>query len=172
MAEETTQTQKGFIYYYSNADSVNEEMHHLAIVLPFEIPAADLPWKWHTEKPSEDLVDPVWDDSTEGWVENSKDNQGAILAQQQEQIENLIKTNKELQDDNDTKNKQIDALQNAIQQSVSSNNSLSAQFNQFGAQMTSAITQITTAVNKLTEDKGNETAPNGQSAQPQEGGNE
>ena len=89
-----TQENKGFTYYFSDPDSANAEMHHLVIPLAFELP--ELPWHWHTEKPDESLKDPIWDVKTNGWVENSKDGQAAILQEATQAIDALKAKGEEL----------------------------------------------------------------------------
>lgn len=112
-AEESNATQenKGFTYYFSDPDSANAEMHHVVITLPYELP--ELPWRWHTEKPDDSLKDPVWDLKTNGWVENSKDGQAAILQEATQAIDALKAKGEELDQAND----KVDAAIKAMQQS-------------------------------------------------------
>ena len=106
-----TQENKGFTYYFSDPDSANAEIHHLVIPLAFELP--ELPWHWHTEKPDESLKDPIWDVKTNGWVENSKDGQAAILQEATQAIDALKAKGEELDQAND----KVDAAIKAMQQS-------------------------------------------------------
>lgn len=106
-----TQENKGFTYYFSDPDSANAEMHHVVIALPYELP--ELPWHWHTEKPDESLKDPIWDVKTNGWVENSKDGQAAILQEATQAIDALKAKGEELDQAND----KVDAAIKAMQQS-------------------------------------------------------
>lgn len=106
-----TQENKGVTYYFSDPDSANAEMHHLVIPLAFELP--ELPWHWHTEKPDESLKDPIWDVKTNGWVENSKDGQAAILLEATQAIDALKAKGEELDQAND----KVDAAIKAMQQS-------------------------------------------------------
>lgn len=78
-------------YYYSDPTSSNIELHHLAIPFPGELAPLDLPFRWHTEKPSEDLVDAIWDDETHSWVENSDKSQPALIAKLQANNEAIQK---------------------------------------------------------------------------------
>lgn len=113
-----TQENKGFTYYFSDPDSANAEMHHVVIPLPYELP--ELPWHWHTEKPDESLKDPVWNLKTNGWVENSKDGQAAILQEATQKIAELDKKNAELDQKSvelDQANDKVDAAIKAMQQS-------------------------------------------------------
>lgn len=66
-------------------------MHHLAIPFPGELSPVDLPFRWHAEKPSEDLVDAVWNDETHSWVENSDKSQPALIAKLQANNEAIQK---------------------------------------------------------------------------------
>lgn len=140
---------KLFVYYYSDPDAGTKELRCHAIYTDIEF--KELPWHVHTEKPSEDLQDPVWSNETGGWIEADKTSQGAVLAQQNEQIKSLIKANEDYKQQVSERNQQIDDLQNAIQNSNRQNNQLGMQFNAFGAQMTQAMKTVTDAVNKLTE---------------------
>ena len=106
-----TQENKGFTYYFSDPDSANAEMHHVVITLPYELP--ELPWRWHTEKPDDSLKDPIWDVKTNGWVENSKDGQAAILQEATQAIDALKAKGEELDQAND----KVDAAIKAMQQS-------------------------------------------------------
>ena len=116
--ENATQENKGFTYYFSDPDSVNAEMHHVVITLPYELP--ELPWHWHIEKPDDSLKDPVWDLKVNGWVENSKDGQAAILQEATQKIEELDKKRAELDKKNaalDQANDKFDQAMKAMQQS-------------------------------------------------------
>lgn len=116
--ENATQENKGFTYYFSDPDSVNAEMHHVVITLPYELP--ELPWHWHIEKPDNSLKDPVWDLKVNGWVENSKDGQAAILQEATQKIEELDKKSAELDKKNaalDQANDKFDQAMKAMQQS-------------------------------------------------------
>jgi len=116
--ENATQENKGFTYYFSDPDSANAEMHHVVITLPYELP--ELPWHWHIEKPDDSLKDPVWDLKVNGWVENSKDGQAAILQEATQKIEELDKKSAELDKKNaalDQANDKFDQAMKAMQQS-------------------------------------------------------
>lgn len=113
-----TQENKGFTYYFSDPDSANAEMYHVVITLPYELP--ELPWHWHIEKPDDSLKDPVWDLKVNGWVENSKDGQAAILQEATQKIEELDKKSAELDKKNaalDQANDKFDQAMKAMQQS-------------------------------------------------------
>ena len=116
--ENATQENKGFTYYFSDPDSANADMHHVVITLPCELP--ELPWHWHIEKPDDSLKDPVWDLKVNGWVENSKDGQAAILQEATQKIEELDKKSAELDKKNaalDQANDKFDQAMKAMQQS-------------------------------------------------------
>ena len=78
-------------YYYSDPTSSNIELHHLAIPFPGELTPLDLPFRWHTEKPSEELVDAIWDDESHAWIENSDKSQPALIAKLQANNEAIQK---------------------------------------------------------------------------------
>lgn len=123
-AEESNATQenKGVTYYFSDPDSANAEMHHVVITLPYELP--ELPWHWHTEKPDDSLKDPVWDLKVNGWVENSKDGQAAILQEATQKIEELDKKNAALDQANDKFDKAMKTMQTAQQNNTEQNEML------------------------------------------------
>ena len=127
-AEENNATQenKGFTYYFSDPDSANAEMHHLVIPLAFELP--ELPWHWHTEKPDESLKDPIWDVKTNGWVENSKDGQAAILQEATQAIDALKAKGEELDQANDKVDQAVKAMQQVQAQSSQQNVALMKSF--------------------------------------------
>lgn len=78
-------------YYYSDPTNSNIELHHLAIPFPGELSPVDLPFRWHAEKPSEELVDAIWDDETHSWVENNDKSQPALIAKLQANNEAIQK---------------------------------------------------------------------------------
>ena len=121
-----TQENKGFTYYFSDPDSANAEMHHLVIPLAFELP--ELPWHWHTEKPDESLKDPIWDVKTNGWVENSKDGQAAILQEATQAIDALKAKGEELDQANDKVDQAVKVMQQVQAQSSQQNVALMKSF--------------------------------------------
>lgn len=70
-------------YYYCDPTSPITALHHLEIPYPGELSPVDLPYRWHAEKPSEDLVDAVWNDDSHSWIENSDKSQPALIAKLQ-----------------------------------------------------------------------------------------
>lgn len=70
-------------YYFSDPTSPITTLHHLEIPYPGELSPVDLPYRWHAEKPSEDLIDAVWDDDSHSWIENSDKSQPALIAKLQ-----------------------------------------------------------------------------------------
>lgn len=70
-------------YYYCDPTSPITALHHLEIPYPGELSPVDLPYRWHAEKPSEDLVDAVWNDDLHSWIENSDKSQPALIAKLQ-----------------------------------------------------------------------------------------
>ena len=152
-AEENNATQenKGFIYYFSDPDSVNAEMHHLVIPLAFELP--ELPWHWHTEKPDESLKDPIWDVKTNGWVENSKDGQAAILQEATQKIAELNQKSTQLDQANEKVDQALRDMQEVQAQSSKQNLALMKSFteqtqntNQILGAMQKTLAMVTKAV--------------------------
>ena len=146
-----TQENKGFTYYFSDPDSANAEMHHLAIPLSFELP--ELPWHWHTEKPDESLKDPIWDVKTNGWVENSKDGQAAILQEATQAIDALKAKGEELDQANDKVDQALKDMQEVQAQSSKQNLALMKSFteqtqntNQILGAMQKTLAMVTKAV--------------------------
>ncbi|RMC50820.1 hypothetical protein [Lactobacillus sp. ESL0225] len=87
MTEETYST-----YYYSDPTSSDSNMHHLVIQSILKLD--DLPWRWHAEKPDESMVDPIWDNKTNGWVENDPTSKTQIIANLQTKAKQLEQMNK------------------------------------------------------------------------------
>ena len=146
-----TQENKGFTYYFSDPDSANAEMHHLVIPLAFELP--ELPWHWHTEKPDESLKDPIWDVKTNGWVENSKDGQAAILQEATQAIDALKAKGEELDQANDKVDQALKDMQEVQAQSSKQNLALMKSFteqtqntNQILGAMQKTLAMVTKAV--------------------------
>lgn len=91
LLDEVVSNGKINFYYYSDPTSSNIELHHLAIPFPGELSPVDLPFRWHAEKPSEDLVDAVWNDESHSWIENSDKSQPALIAKLQANNEAIQK---------------------------------------------------------------------------------
>ncbi|MBH9539006.1 hypothetical protein [Lactobacillus crispatus] len=149
--ENATQENKGFTYYFSDPDSANAEMHHVVITLPYELP--ELPWHWHIEKPDDSLKDPVWDLKVNGWVENSKDGQAAILQEATKKLEELDKKSAELDQANDKVDQAIKSMQEVQAQSSKQNLALMKSFteqtqntNQILGAMQKTLAMVTKAV--------------------------
>lgn len=120
------QATKGFTYYFSDPDSNRKELHCLVITLPFEL--AELPWRWHTEKPDDSLKDPVWDLKTNGWVENSKDGQAAILQEATQKIAELNQKSTQLDQANEKVDQTLRDMQEVQAQSSKQNLALMKSF--------------------------------------------
>ncbi|RHW49003.1 hypothetical protein [Lactobacillus bombicola] len=74
------------IYYYSDPTSSDVKLHHLEMQVIEKI-EGELPWRWHTEKPDESMVDPIWDNNANGWVENDPTSKTQIIANLQDKVE-------------------------------------------------------------------------------------
>jgi hypothetical protein len=97
MIEETYNT-----YYYSDPTSADVNMHHLVIQSILKLDG-DLPWRWHAEKPDESMVDPVWSNEKNGWVENDSSSKTKIIANLQTKVEAQAKQLEKVnQNQNDT----------------------------------------------------------------------
>lgn len=138
-----TQENKGFTYYFSDPDSANAEMHHVVITLPYELP--ELPWHWHIEKPDDSLKDPVWDLKVNGWVENSKDGQAAILQEATQKIEELDKKSAEL----DKKNAALDQANDKFDQVIKSMQEVQAQSSKQNLALMKSFTEQTQNTNEI-----------------------
>ena len=138
-----TQENKGFTYYFSDPDSANAEMHHVVIPLAFELP--ELPWHWHTEKPDESLKDPVWDLKTNGWVENSKDGQAAILQEATQKLAELDKKNAEL----DQKSVELDKANDKVDQALKDMQEVQAQSSKQNLALMKSFTEQTKNTNQI-----------------------
>lgn len=102
-------------YYYSDPTSSNIELHHLAIPYPGELSPLDLPFRWHAEKPSEDLVDAIWDDETHSWVENDVKSQSALIAQLQASNATLQKKMESYEQNKEENSTTVAQLQRTMQ---------------------------------------------------------
>lgn len=82
--------------YMSDPDNVNPLWHHYVMPVFDEKAYEELPWHVYKERPSDDLVDPLYSVKSGGWIENAHDAQSQILAQAQAKIEALDKSKAEL----------------------------------------------------------------------------
>lgn len=82
--------------YMSDPDNVNPLWHHYVMPVFDEKAYEELPWHVYKERPSDDLVDPLYSVQKGGWIENAHDAQTQILAQAQAKIEALDKSKAEL----------------------------------------------------------------------------
>lgn len=87
-AENATQEKESLlVYYYSdpNGATRNSRFHPIYSEIPFD----ELPWHVHSEKPSEDLKNPVWSNDKNVWVEDIQTGKDEILQAAQDKIETL-----------------------------------------------------------------------------------
>lgn len=82
--------------YMSDPDNTNPLWHHYVMPIFDEKAYESLPWHVYKERPSDDLVDPLYSVKSGGWIENAHDAQSQILAQAQAKIEALDKSKAEL----------------------------------------------------------------------------
>ncbi|UIK35870.1 hypothetical protein KGE51_04735 [Lactobacillus amylovorus] len=82
--------------YMSDPDNANPLWHHYVMPVFDEKAYEELPWHVYKERPSDDLVDPLYSVQKGGWIENAHDAQTQILAQAQAKIEELDKSKEQL----------------------------------------------------------------------------
>lgn len=94
--ENATQEEKKnlLVYYYSDPNGATRNLRFHPIYS--EIPFDELPWHVHSEKPAEDLKNPVWSNDKNVWVEDIQTGKDEILQQAQDKIEALDKSKGEL----------------------------------------------------------------------------
>ncbi|MDB6263533.1 hypothetical protein [Lactobacillus amylovorus] len=86
--ETTTQEKESLlVYYYSDPNGATRNLRFHPIYS--EIPFDELPWHVHSEKPSEDLKNPVWSNDKNVWVEDIQTGKDEILQATQDKIEAL-----------------------------------------------------------------------------------
>ncbi|MDB6269119.1 hypothetical protein [Lactobacillus amylovorus] len=78
--------------YMSDPDNTNPLWHHYVMPVFDEKAYENLPWHVYKERPSDDLVDPLYSVQKSGWIENAHDAQTQILAQAQMKIDALDKS--------------------------------------------------------------------------------
>lgn len=87
-AENATQEKESLlVYYYSDPNGATRNLRFHPIYS--EIPFDELPWHVHSEKPSEDLKNPVWSNDKNVWVEDIQTGKDEILQATQDKIETL-----------------------------------------------------------------------------------
>jgi hypothetical protein len=82
--------------YMSDPDNTNPLWHHYVMPVFDEKAYEELPWHVYKERPSDDLVDPLYSVKSGGWIENAHDAQSQILAQAQAKIVELDKSKEQL----------------------------------------------------------------------------
>ena len=82
--------------YMSDPDNTNPLWHHYVMPVFDEKAYEELPWHVYKERPSDDLVDPLYSVQKGGWIENAHDAQTQILAAAQAKIEELGKSKEQL----------------------------------------------------------------------------
>ena len=82
--------------YMSDPDNTNPLWHHYVMPVFDEKAYEELPWHVYKERPSDDLVDPLYSVQKGGWIENAHDAQTQILAQAQMKIDALDKSKEQL----------------------------------------------------------------------------
>ena len=82
--------------YMSDPDNTNPLWHHYVMPVFDEKAYENLPWHVYKERPSDDLVDPLYSVQKGGWIENAHDAQAQILAEAQAKIVELDKSKEQL----------------------------------------------------------------------------
>lgn len=82
--------------YMSDPDNTNPLWHHYVMPVFDEKAYEELPWHVYKERPSDDLVDPLYSVQKGGWIENAHDAQTQILVAAQAKIEELDKSKEQL----------------------------------------------------------------------------
>lgn len=82
--------------YMSDPDNTNPLWHHYVMPVFDEKAYETIPWHVYKERPSDDLVDPLYSVKSGGWIENAHDAQSQILAQAQMKIDALDKSKQQL----------------------------------------------------------------------------
>lgn len=146
--------------YMSDPDNANPLWHHYVMPVFDEKAYEELPWHVYKDRPSDDLVDPLYSVKSGGWVENAHDAQAQILAQAQMKIdaldnskEQLDQTLKSVQENQSNGAAQTLALTKSIKElsegQANQNKLLASMQNLMltiaGSQKTTAPTQATTA---------------------------
>ena len=128
-AQTATQEKESLlVYYYSDPNGATRNLRFHPIYS--EIPFNELPWHVHSEKPSEDLKNPVWSNDKNVWVEDIQTGKDEILQATQDKIEALqtqqevgtaqdlalTKSIKELSDSQVNQNKLLASMQHLMLQ--------------------------------------------------------
>lgn len=82
--------------YMSDPDNTNPLWHHYVMPVFDEKAYEELPWHVYKERPSDNLVDPLYSVQKGGWIENAHDAQTQILAAAQAKIVELDKSKEQL----------------------------------------------------------------------------
>lgn len=82
--------------YMSDPDNTNPLWHHYVMPVFDEKAYETIPWHVYKERPSDDLIDPLYSVEKGGWVENAHDAQTQILAEAQAKIVELDKSKEQL----------------------------------------------------------------------------
>ena len=82
--------------YMSDPDNTNPLWHHYVMPVFDEKAYEELPWHVYKERPSDDLVDPLYSVKCGVCVDNAHDAQAQILAQTQMKIDALDKSKEQL----------------------------------------------------------------------------
>lgn len=129
--------------YMSDPDNTNPLWHHYVMPVFDEKAYENLPWHVYKERPSDDLVDPLYSVQKGGWIENAHDAQTQILAEAQAEIDTLKNNKAELEAD----------IQ-AIQQAQTANSAQSQTITQKVGQMVQMMSVMQTTLQNLATGSG------------------
>ena len=124
--------------YMSDPDNTNPLWHHYVMPVFDEKAYEELPWHVYKERPSDDLVDPLYSVKSGGWIENAHDAQAQILADAQAKIKEL-----------DEKGKQLDQATDKVDQAVKAMQQVQAQSSQQNVAMMKSFAAQTQNTNKM-----------------------
>lgn len=143
----------GFLYM-SDPDNTNEIWHHFPMPVFDEKAYEELPWHVYKERPSDDLVDPLYSVQKGGWIENAHDAQTQILAAAQAKIVELDKAKEQLEQINSANAQQTQMITKQLGNQAEQNKNIMTMMGQM--QQTLAILAKNS---QLTSQNGAQTTP-------------
>ena len=143
----------GTTAYFSNPNGPVEQ--HCA---PWElkIDMDELPWHVHEKKPDESLVDPVWSDEADDWVDFSAKTMPEQIAQLQKQADDLKKQQENYQQsitNNATDTTEVKQTLDKVQDSQAQILDMVSQLMMMGSGTPTPVPPIATSDETTTDDK-------------------
>lgn len=99
------------VAYLSDPNNADVRFHHLAVPVPKDAQASDLPWRVHFEKPDDGLQDAVWSDALGKWVDNSNKSIPLQINQLTQSFKNISETQKAKDQKDDEALKALQSVQ-------------------------------------------------------------